>query len=60
MKNAITSHKSLHFTNSVNQEDEERGCTQLEVACNQTRTASHRFYESQGLTRSHYKFAKPL
>lgn len=38
----------------------ERGCAQLEVACNQTRTASHRFYESQGLTRSHYKFAKPL
>lgn len=38
----------------------ENACTQLEVCCNQTRINSHKFYESQGMTNSHYKFCMPL
>ena len=29
------------------------GCLQLEVCCNRKRTASHRFYERQGMAASH-------
>lgn len=32
------------------------GCKQLEVCCNQRRISSHKFYQSQGMTNSHYKF----
>lgn len=38
----------------------ENGCNQLEVCCNQRRTSSHKFYQSQGMTNSHYKFCLPL
>lgn len=34
----------------------ENACAQLEVCCNQTRTNSHKFYESQGMSNNHYKF----
>ncbi len=34
----------------------ENACTQLEVCCNQIRRSSHKFYESQGMNNSHYKF----
>lgn len=36
------------------------GCAQIEVACNQLRTASHRFYLREGMKNSHYKFSKRL
>lgn len=35
---------------------DEQGCAQLEVSCNRRRENSHGFYESQGMTRSHFKF----
>lgn len=35
---------------------EANGCIQMEVSCNRRRENSHEFYESQGLTRSHFKF----
>ncbi len=38
----------------------DRGCSQIEVACNQIRKDSHRFYEREGLINSHYKFSKRL
>lgn len=38
----------------------ERGCLQIEVACNQLRTRAHHFYEREGLHNYHYKFSKPL
>ena len=38
----------------------ERGCLQLEVACNQLRTRAHAFYERAGMHNFHYKFSKPL
>lgn len=38
----------------------ENGCKQLEVCCNQKRIFSHKFYLSQGMTNSHYKFWLPL
>ena len=33
-------------------------CTQLEVACNQLRTDTHRFYEREGLHNFHFKFSR--
>ena len=36
------------------------GCFQLEVCCNRKRTASHRFYEGQGMAASHFKFTEAL
>ena len=39
---------------------ESYGCTQIEVACNQRRTNTHRFYLREGLNNSHYKFSKKL
>jgi len=35
----------------------ERGCPQIEVACNQLRTHTHRFYLRQGMKNYHYKFS---
>ena len=36
------------------------GCTQVEVACNQLRTDTHRFYLREGMHNFHFKFSKPL
>lgn len=38
----------------------EAGCVQIEVACNQLRTDTHRFYEREGMHNFHFKFSKPL
>jgi PhnO protein len=38
----------------------ENGCMQIEVCCNQKRLSSHKFYQSQGMANSHYKFCLPL
>ena len=38
----------------------EHGCAQIEVACNQLRTDTHRFYLREGMHNFHYKFSKPL
>ncbi|MBQ0037776.1 MAG: GNAT family N-acetyltransferase [Clostridiales bacterium] len=37
-----------------------RGCAQIEVACNQLRHDTHRFYEREGMHNFHYKFSKRL
>lgn len=39
---------------------EEAGCAQIEVACNQLRKNTHRFYLREGMHNFHYKFSKPL
>ena len=39
---------------------EEQGCLQLEVACNQLREDTHRFYLREGMKNYHYKFSKGL
>lgn len=36
------------------------GCIQIEVACNQLRTKTHRFYEREGMNNYHFKFSKLL
>lgn len=38
----------------------EHGCTQIEVACNQLRKDTHRFYLREGMDNYHYKFSAPL
>lgn len=38
----------------------EYGCSQIEVACNQLRKDTHRFYEREGMHNFHYKFSKRL
>lgn len=38
----------------------EAGCTQIEVACNQLRKATHRFYLREGMQNFHFKFSKSL
>ena len=38
----------------------EHGCSQLEVACNQLRTDTHRFYAREGMHNFHYKFSRSL
>ena len=38
----------------------ERGCAQIEVACNQLRKDTHRFYLREGMHNFHYKFSRPL
>lgn len=38
----------------------EAGCLQIEVACNQLRTNTHRFYGREGMHNFHFKFSKPL
>ena len=37
-----------------------RGCAQIEVACNQLRHDTHRFYTREGMHNFHYKFSKRL
>lgn len=39
---------------------ESHGRSQMEVACNQRRTDTHRFYLGKGVDNSHYKFSKNL
>lgn len=38
----------------------ENGCYQIEVACNQLRKDTHRFYIRQGMHNFHFKFSKQL
>jgi len=38
----------------------EFGCTQIEVACNQLRTDTHRFYLREGMQNFHFKFSRSL
>ena len=38
----------------------EQGCSQIEVACNQLRVDTHRFYLREGMHNFHYKFSKSL
>lgn len=38
----------------------EHGCIQIEVACNQLREDTHRFYLREGMENYHYKFSMPL
>lgn len=38
----------------------ENGCTQIEVACNQLRVNTHRFYLREGMHNFHFKFSKSL
>ena len=37
-----------------------RSCVQIEVACNQLRRSTHRFYLREGMKNYHYKFSKIL
>ena len=39
---------------------EANGCSQIEVACNQLRKDTHRFYEREGMHNFHYKFSRRL
>ena len=39
---------------------EVHGCSQIEVACNQLRKDTHRFYEREGMHNFHYKFSRRL
>ena len=36
------------------------GCTQIEAACNQLRTDTHRFYLREEMHNFHFKFSKSL
>lgn len=47
------------FTNAC-QIAKEFGCVQIEVACNQLRTDTHRFYAREGMQNFHFKFSKSL
>jgi len=38
----------------------EQGCSQIEVACNQLRSDTHRFYLREGLHNFHFRFSKSL
>lgn len=38
----------------------EYGCTKIEVACNQLREDTHRFYLREGMHNYHFKFSKSL
>ena len=38
----------------------EYGCLQIEAACNQQRTETHRFYINENMRNEHYKFSKSL
>ena len=42
------------------QRAKEFGCVQIEVACNQLRKDTHRFYEREGMKNFHFKFSKSL
>ncbi|WP_432748696.1 GNAT family N-acetyltransferase [Pectinatus frisingensis] len=37
-----------------------KGCIQIEVACNQLRKDTHRFYRREGMHNFHFKFSKIL
>lgn len=39
---------------------EENGCAQVEVACNQMRRETHRFYAREGMHNFHFKFSRRL
>ena len=36
----------------------EAGCVRFEVSTNRTRLGAHRFYEREGMERSHYRFIR--
>lgn len=38
----------------------DNGCAQIEVACNQLRVDTHRFYSREGMQNFHFKFSKSL
>ena len=38
----------------------EHGCSQIEVACNQLREDTHRFYLREGMHNFHFKFSQSL
>lgn len=38
----------------------DNGCLQIEVACNQLRKDTHRFYMREGMHNFHFKFSKQL
>lgn len=38
----------------------DNGCSQIEVACNQLRQDTHRFYAREGMHNFHFKFSKRL
>lgn len=38
----------------------QQGCTQIEVACNQLRHDTHRFYLREGMQNYHFRFSKNL
>lgn len=38
----------------------DNGCSQIEVACNQLRKDTHRFYMREGMHNFHFKFSKRL
>lgn len=38
----------------------DNGCAQMEVACNQLRSDTHRFYMREGMHNFHFKFSKRL
>lgn len=38
----------------------DNGCSQIEVACNQLRQDTHRFYTREGMHNFHFKFSKRL
>ena len=44
----------------ASQHAKEKGCTQIEVACNQLRKDTHRFYLREGMNNFHFKFSKRL
>ena len=45
---------------TLNSVAKENGCIQIEVACNQLRIDTHRFYDREDMNNFHYKFSKPL
>ncbi len=38
----------------------DNGCSQIELACNQLRKDTHRFYLREGMHNFHFKFSKRL
>ena len=44
----------------ASQRAKEKGCSQIEVACNQLRSDTHRFYLREGMKNYHFKFSKRL
>ncbi len=49
-----------HLFAEVCAEAERQGCTQIEVASSRLRTETHRFYERQGMEKSHCRFSMRL